>query len=219
MPLDPPEGDAGDEDVEDEHLEGLVAYGGDLRPPTLRQAYREGLFPWYAQGDPILWWSPEPRAVLFPLDDLHVPRRLARVVARSDLEVRWAGDVERVARACADARADGTWIHPEMIDAYAALGRSGDARAVEVWRAGRFVGGIYGVVVGAVFCAESMVHLETDMSKVALVSLVEHLRQRDFELLDAQLMTPHLARFGVRPMPRTEYLTRLAVLRERNVSW
>lgn len=219
MPLDLPEPGTGDEDADDEHLEGLVAYGGDLEPPTLRHAYREGLFPWYAEGDPILWWSPEPRAVLFPLADLHVPRRLRRVVARSDLDVRLDGDVGRVAQACADARPGATWIHPEMVQAYAALGARGDARAVEVWREGRLVGGIYGVAVGAVFCAESMVHRETDMSKVALVKLVEHLDARGFRLLDAQLMTPHLARFGIRPMPRAEYLTRLASLRERSVAW
>jgi len=210
---------ADDDEGEEADLGGLVAYGGDLGEATLRHAYAQGLFPWYAAGDPILWWSPEPRAVLHPLRDLHVPRRLRRVLEREDLEVRADGDVERVARACADARPGATWIHPEMIEAYAALGRAGDARAVEVWREGRFVGGIYGVVVGAVFCAESMVHLETDMSKVAFVRLVEHLRGRGFDLLDAQLMTPHLARFGVRPMPRAEYLTRLATLRERRVAW
>lgn len=218
MPPDPPL-PPDDDEADEADLAGLVAYGGDLDEGTLRQAYAGGLFPWYATGDPILWWSPDPRAVLHPLSDLHVPRRLRRVLERDDVEVRSDGDVGRVARACADARQGATWIHPEMIEAYAALGRAGDARAVEVWREGRFVGGVYGVVVGAVFCAESMVHLETDMSKVAFVRLVEHLRVRGFQLLDAQLMTPHLARFGVRPMPRAEYLARLALLRGRRVAW
>ena len=191
----------------------LVGWGGRLDVATLRSAYRHGLFPWYGEEDPPLWWSPDPRAIL-PLEALHVPRRLQRTLRRADLSVEPHGDVEAVARACAVGREDGCWIHEEMVQAYADLARSGDAHALEVRREGRLVGGVYGVAVGAVFCAESMFHRERDLSKVALVRLVGHLRERGFALLDVQMQTPHLARFGVREVPRASYLAALARLRD-----
>jgi leucyl/phenylalanyl-tRNA--protein transferase len=196
----------------------LVGWGGRLDVATLRATYRHGLFPWYGEDDPLLWWCPDPRAVL-PLESLHVSRRLRRTLRRPDLVTEPDGDVETVARACAERRADGCWIHEAMVEAYAALARAGDAHALEVRRAGRLVGGIYGVAVGAVFCAESMFHRETDMSKVAFVRLVEHLRARGFALLDAQMPTPHLATLGVEEIPRAAYLARLAELRDATVRY
>jgi len=186
---------------------GLVGVGGDLRPQWLLPAYRRGIFPWYDEGDPILWWSPDPRAIL-ELDSLHVPRRLQRTLrsGRFTFTVNRAfGDV---IRGCAD-RPEGTWITDEMLRAYLTLHRLGHAHSVEAWADGELAGGLYGVAVGGLFAGESMFTRRRDGSKVALVYLVERLRERSFQLFDIQMRTEHTARLGAVEIPRKEYLARL----------
>ena len=191
--------------------EGLLAIGGDLSPDRLIAAYRRGVFPWYEPGGPILWWSPDPRFVLFP-GEIRISRRLRRTIRSGRFEIRFDAAFDRVVRACAETprdHEDGTWITPEMQDAYGRLHRLGLARSVEAWRDGRLVGGVYGVIAGRCFCGESMFHAETDASKVALVALVEWLAAEGFEMLDCQVRSEHLVSLGAREIPRDEYLMRL----------
>jgi leucyl/phenylalanyl-tRNA---protein transferase len=189
----------------DEH--GLLAIGGDLRPETLRDAYRHGVFPWFDEMTPICWWSPDPRTVL-PLDGLHVSRRLARTLRSGRFTVTVNRDFADVIRGCAE-REEGTWITSEMVTAYERLHALGHAHSVEVWQAGELAGGLYGVAVGGLFAGESMFHRRTDASKVALVVLVARLRERGFVLFDVQMTTPHLTRMGAVEISRAEYLKRL----------
>lgn len=161
------------------------------------------------EDEEIGWFSPDPRGVL-PLKAMHVSSRLARVVRSGRFEVAIDRDFEGVMRACAADREEGTWISEDIIESYVALHRAGMAHSVETWREGRLVGGLYGVHLGGAFFGESMFHVETDASKVALVALVTRLRERGFSLLDIQWVTPHLATFGAIEIPRTEYLQRLA---------
>lgn len=186
---------------------GLVALGGDLRPAWLLEAYRNGIFPWYNAGDPICWWSPDPRAI-FELDGLHIARRLRRTLRSGRFTVTINQDFAGVIRGCAD-RAEGTWIIPEMIAAYERLHRLGHAHSVEVWADGVLAGGLYGVALGGFFAGESMFTRRLDASKVALVHVVERLRERRFELFDTQFVTEHTARMGAIEIPRAEYLARL----------
>lgn len=187
---------------------GLLAVGGDLKPETLLAAYRHGVFPWYDEGDPILWWSPDPRAV-FELEGLHVSRRLRRTLRSGQFKVTFNRDFAGVIRGCAEGREEGTWITPDMMDAYEALHRLGHAHSIEVWRDENLAGGIYGVAVGGLFAGESMFTRERDTSKVALVHLVERLRDRGFQLFDIQFLTDHTKRLGAIEIPRMEYLRRL----------
>lgn len=189
--------------------EDVVAVGGRLEPGLVLDAYRHGVFPFYDASQPVLWWCPDPRAVL-PLEAFHVPRRLARTLRHPDWNVSVDTDFEAVIRACDEDRADGTWIHPEMVRCYTALHHQGHAHSVEVRRSGRLVGGLYGVAVGGVFAAESKFHRERDASKVALVHLVRRLVERGYSLLDVQFVTPHLARFGCVEVPREAYLALVA---------
>jgi len=198
--------------------EDVVAVGGALEADVVFDAYRHGVFPFYAADQPVLWWCPDPRAVL-PLDALHVSRRLARTLRRRDLVVRRDTAFEAVMRACDQDRPDGSWIHEAMVEAYVELHRRGHAHALEVWIEDRLVGGIYGVAVGGVFSAESMFHRERDASKVALVHLAGHLAARGFDLLDVQFVTPHLARFGALEIPREAYLERVRRARDDDVSF
>jgi len=188
---------------------GLLAVGGDLRPERLLAAYAAGIFPWYEEP-PILWFSPDPRAVL-PLRSLHVPRRLLRTLRQGRFELRMDSAFDAVVRACAAPRsgAQGTWITPEMIAAYGKLHALGFAHSCEAWREGVLVGGVYGVSLGSAFFGESMFHRERDASKAALVTLAYQLRTWDFTLFDAQLQSPHLARFGVEEWPRKRFLAAL----------
>ena len=191
--------------------EGLLAIGGDLAPDRLVAAYRAGIFPWFEAGGPILWWSPDPRLVLFP-GEARVSRRLARTIRSGRFEVRFDTAFDRVVRACAETprgHEDGTWITPEMQEAYGRLHRLGHARCVEAWRDGALVGGVYGVVAGRCFCGESMFHAEADASKVALVALLERLAAEGFEMLDCQVRSEHLVSLGAREIPRDEFLMRL----------
>lgn len=179
----------------------------DLTPATLIWAYANGVFP-MAVRRRIEWFSPDPRCII-ELDDFHVPRSLRQVRRQERFELRINADFDSVIRACAD-RPEGTWISPEIITAYSELHRLGLAHSVESYRGGRLAGGLYGVTLGGAFFGESMFHRESEASKVALVHLVDRMRDRGMVLLDTQRQTPHLARFGAVEIPRREYLCRLA---------
>jgi leucyl/phenylalanyl-tRNA--protein transferase len=195
--------------------EGLVAHGGDLAPSTLVAAYRVGIFPWPYEGEDLLWWSPDPRAIL-PVDGFHVSRSLARTVRRGRFRVTLNADFGTVIDGCA-AR-DETWITPALRAAYVRLHALGWAHSVEVWdSAGDLAGGLYGVAVGGLFSAESMFHRARDASKVALVALVQHSRRVGTTLLDVQVPSPHLASLGARAIPRREYLGLLRTALTRRV--
>jgi leucyl/phenylalanyl-tRNA--protein transferase len=190
---------------------GLLCAGADLSPERLLDAYSKGIFPWFSEGDPILWWSPHPRMVLFPAE-LKVSRSLRKAVARRTFETRFDTAFAEVMRACAEPRDGqaGTWIVPEMVAAYTRLHERGFAHSVESWRDGRLVGGLYGILLGRVFFGESMFSRETDASKVALVKLVARLEALGVGLVDCQQATRHLASLGAREIPRREFAQRLA---------
>ena len=192
---------------------GLLCAGADLSVPRLLAAYRNGIFPWYSGDEPILWWSPDPRMVLF-CDELKIPRSLAKNLRNKGFETRIDSAFAKVVKACAEPRKDeaGTWISAEMQAAYVALHRAGHAQSVETWLDGRLVGGLYGVAIGRAFFGESMFSRKTDASKVALVALVEELRRRDCPMIDCQQRTPLLASLGAREIPRRQFLRRLAAL-------
>ncbi|MGZ5570165.1 MAG: leucyl/phenylalanyl-tRNA--protein transferase [Usitatibacter sp.] len=185
---------------------GLLCAGGDLSPARIVAAYSRGIFPWFSAGDPILWWSPDPRMVLFP-GELKVSRSLRKTIARGVYETRVDTAFRAVMEGCAAPREGqgGTWIMPEMIDAYSRLHEAGLAHSVESWRDGELVGGLYGVALGRVFFGESMFSHAPDASKVALVKLVERLRAADFRLIDCQQATAHLASLGAREIPRKAF--------------
>lgn len=191
--------------------DGLLAVGGDLGPERLLAAYAEGIFPWYDERSPILWWSPDPRLVLEP-EALHVSRRLARTLRQGRFRVSSDTAFEEVIRSCA-ARARpgqrGTWITPEMIGAYVRLHELGFAHSFECWADGALVGGLYGVSLGAAFFGESMFADRSDASKVAFVRGVEWLRARGIRLVDCQVRTEHLVSLGAHEIPREEFLERL----------
>lgn len=192
--------------------DGLVAVGGELSPKWLLDAYRHGIFPWpVCEDDMMLWWSPDPRAIL-PLDGLHISRRLRRTLRSGKFRVSYNEDFAGVITCCASGpgREGGTWLTDEMIDAYVRLHQQGHSHSVEVWHADRLVGGTYGVAIGGLFAAESMFYRERDASKVALAHLVDRLNERGFQLLDVQQWTPHTGRLGVVEISRDEYLDRLA---------
>ncbi len=191
--------------------DGLLAIGGDLKPERLLAAYRQGIFPWYEPGGPILWWSPDPRLILLP-GEFHLSRRLRRTIQQGRFETRHDTAFARVIRACAEVpreHEDGTWITPEMQKAYIRLHELGHAHCVESWRNGSLVGGIYGVRVGRCFCGESMFHYEADASKVALAALVQRLAAEGMDMIDCQITTPHLVRLGAREIPRRTFLNLL----------
>ncbi len=189
---------------------GLLAMGGDLSPQRLLAAYVRGIFPWYEPGQPILWWSPDPRAVLWP-DNLHVSRRLQRTRRRSGLSLTCDRSFTTVVQCCAEPRryAEGTWITGEMSDAYSALHELGWAHSFEAWQEDELVGGLYGIAIGRVFFGESMFSRVTDASKIALITAVEYLRARDFALLDCQIWSSHLSTLGATTLPRAEFLQQL----------
>ncbi len=193
---------------------GLLAIGGDLSPQRLLAAYAHGIFPWYSPGQPILWWSPDPRMVLFP-DELKVARSLAKRLKRQDYEIRFDSAFRDVMQACsATPRTDqdGTWIVEEMIAAYCHLHELGHAHSVETWIDGKLAGGLYGIAIGRMFYGESMFHHVTDASKIAFVHLVRYLRHHGFGMIDCQMNTAHLARFGAREIPRDTFAARLGEL-------
>lgn len=194
--------------------DGLLAAGGDLSPARLLAAYRRGIFPWYSPGQPILWWCPDPRAVLFT-DRVHVSRRLARVLRQQRFTLsmdRAFGEVVAVCARVPRRGQDSTWITEEMQAAYRILHEQGHAHSVEVWQNETLVGGLYGVAVGRVFFGESMFSRVSDASKIALVSLARQLARWGFPLVDCQVASAHLERLGARGIPRTEFLALLGEL-------
>jgi leucyl/phenylalanyl-tRNA--protein transferase len=202
---------------------GLLAAGGDLSPARLLAAYRHGIFPWYNEAQPILWWSPDPRTVLF-VAEFRRSRSLRRVVRQRRFEVRVDTAFRSVMAGCAEPRSgqSGTWITPAVIDAYTVLHQQGHAHSVEAWRDGKLAGGLYGVTLGRMFYGESMFARETDASKVALVKLVAVLGRLGMPLIDCQQETEHLARFGARPVARrvfADWLSRLVNSPEPAEDW
>jgi leucyl/phenylalanyl-tRNA--protein transferase len=192
---------------------GLLAAGADLSVERLLEAYRRGIFPWYSSGQPPLWWSPDPRMVLY-CEELKVSRSLAKSIRNKGYEVRIDTAFTEVLRGCAAPRRSeaGTWLGADMRVAYARLHEQGYAHSFETWHEGELVGGLYGVALGRMFYGESMFSRATDASKVALVSLVSHLRSRNFPLVDCQMHTPLLESLGAREIPRREFLRALAAL-------
>jgi leucyl/phenylalanyl-tRNA---protein transferase len=192
--------------------EGLLAVGGDLRAERLLEAYRHGIFPWYNPGQPILWWSPDPRVVLFP-SKLRVTRSLRKTLRQKKFSVTLDTAFREVIQGCAQPRLrspdGGTWITPEMIEAYCVLHKRGLAHSVESWRDGKLAGGLYGVASGRAFFGESMFSRETDASKVAFVHLVRQLQRWGFTLIDCQLPSAHLFSLGAEEIRRRDFLARL----------
>lgn len=195
--------------------DGLLAVGGDLSVARLVNAYRHGIFPWYSDGDPILWWSPDPRTVLIP-DQLRQSRSLRKLLRRRVLGVTMDRDFAAVIKACAEPRepGGGTWLVPEMISAYRALHVRGIAHSVEVWQDARLVGGLYGVAVGGVFFGESMFSRVSNASKVALVHLCQRLADWGFGMIDCQVLTGHLIRMGATQVRRARFVRMLEALRD-----
>lgn len=190
---------------------GLLAVGGDLSVERLLLAYSMGIFPWYSEGDPVLWWSPDPR-LLFFADTFHVTRRLARTLRQGRFAITLDSAFDEVVTACAAAWRPGqagTWITDDMKTAYGALHRAGYAHSIECWRDGVLVGGMYGVSLGRCYFGESMFSRERDASKVALARMMDLLRAWGFAFLDAQMPTPHLLSLGGMTIPRREFLARL----------
>jgi leucyl/phenylalanyl-tRNA--protein transferase len=189
---------------------GLLAVGGNLSPRRLVAAYMNGIFPWYSEGQPILWWSPDPRAVLFP-DKINISRSMRKELRGGKFEVSLDRAFGDVIEACAQPRAksQGTWITSDIVEAYDHLHRMGLAHSVEVWHEQRLVGGLYGVAIGRVFFGESMFSRMTNASKVALISLVKQLRAWDFAVVDCQIQSTHLRSLGSEDLPRAEFIALL----------
>ena len=201
--------------------DGLLAIGGDLSPERLLLAYRQGIFPWYSQHTPPLWWSPDPRLVLFP-DELRISTSLRRVMKKNRFRVTMDEAFLEVIRQCATVKrkeGEGTWIIPEMVEAYHRLHRLGYAHSLESWQEGELVGGLYGVVLGRVFFGESMFAQRTDASKIAFLHLVQLLERLHFAMIDCQVTTGHLKRFGAREIPRKEFLELLSAALKEATTW
>jgi leucyl/phenylalanyl-tRNA--protein transferase len=193
--------------------EGLLAIGGDLSAERLLLAYRTGIFPWFSDDEPILWWSPDPRLVLYPRE-FHLSRSLEKTIRRGDFRVTMDQAFEPVIRACGRVRrvtGEGTWIVPEMIEAYCGLHHAGLAHSLEAWQGDHLAGGLYGISLGNCFFGESMFARVSNASKVALAALVAYLRAEAFGLIDCQVTTGHLQRMGAREIPRSLYLEELQV--------
>ena len=192
---------------------GLLCAGLELTPELVLAAYERGIFPWYSEGQPVLWWSPDPRMVLTP-QDFNLHRSLRKTLKSSRFEVRTDTSFEAVMRACAEPRPDqgGTWISEAIVDAYSALHRAGFAHSVETWMDGELVGGLYGIALGRVFFGESMFIRRSDASKIAFAHLIAQLKRWQFELIDCQQKTDHLASLGAAPISRSDFLERLSRL-------
>lgn len=189
---------------------GLLAAGGELSPQRLLSAYRQGIFPWYEDPSPILWWSPDPRTVLYP-DQVHISRSLRRRIRRGNFQVTADVDFSAVIEACAvtGSRRRGTWITPEVAAAYTRLHHAGYAHSVEVWMDGTLAGGLYGLALGRMFYGESMFARRTDASKLALVALCRQLQRWEFGMIDCQVHNPHLASMGAIELPRESFAAQL----------
>ena len=190
---------------------GLLAVGGDLSAKRLLKAYRNGIFPWYSEGDPILWWSPDPRLILLP-EELKIPRSLRKVIKKEKYKITFDLAFSEVIRNCATIRTEKdepTWLVEQMIEAYSTLHQSGYAHSIEAWNGEELVGGLYGVGLGKCFFGESMFTRQPDASKAAFVFLVEHLKKEGFHFIDCQVTTHHLLRFGAKEISRADFLIRL----------
>jgi leucyl/phenylalanyl-tRNA---protein transferase len=189
--------------------EGLLAVGGDLSPERILLAYKMGIFPWYSEDEPILWWSPDPRLVLYP-DELHISQSLKKIIKKQIFHITCDMAFDEVIRSCAALRAEGgTWLNEDMIQAYTQLHRSGLAHSFEAWHEEKLAGGLYGISLGKAFFGESMFSLMSNASKTAFASLVNHLKIHHFNFIDCQVRTRHLMKFGAREIPRTIFLDQL----------
>lgn len=192
--------------------EGIVAVGGDLKPERVMLAYRKGIFPWFESDDFLLWWSPDPRMVLFP-DQVKISKSMRAVLRKKQFEVTFNKAFDDVVEACAKVKRfgqNGTWITPGLMEVYSTLHTQGHAHSVEVWEEDFLVGGLYGIDLGTVFCGESMFSKANNASKVALISLAKELKKNKYELIDCQVPTQHLASMGAESIPRSEFLTYLS---------
>jgi leucyl/phenylalanyl-tRNA--protein transferase len=199
--------------------EGIVAFFGDLEPETLLTAYRQGIFPWPVEGLPLAWFCPEKRAIL-EFDRLHIPRSLQRQIRKKPFRISFDKAFEQVILACAVAARpgqQGTWITPAIIKAYVRFHRMGHAHSIEAWEGDQLVGGLYGVDAGGAFAGESMFHLKPHASKLALLQLVDHLREKGAQWMDIQMLTPHMTALGAREIPRDEFLDLLASTLKRRL--
>ena len=199
-------------DVKEADPEGLLAVGGDLSPQRLLLAYRQGIFPWYSVNEPILWWSPDPRAIV-PLNDFRINRTMEKVLKRGTFEIKVNTAFETVINACArrERNSKSGWITEDMISAYINLYEMGFAHSVEAWKDGKLAGGLYGVAICGMFAGESMFHKESNASKAALCALVERMKLRGYRLLDCQMVTDVTRQMGALDIRRTDYLKRLEV--------
>ncbi len=196
-------------DANDASPQGVVAYGGDLNPNRIIKAYMNGIFPWYNEGDPILWWSPNPRLVLY-FDDFKVSKSLQKSIDKKIYDIKFDTNFKEVMCECAKVPRvgqKGTWILPEIIEAYEKLFELGFAHSFEAYFEGELVGGGYGIVIGDIFCGESMFAKKSDASKVAFYYLVKHLKQKGFRFIDCQIPTPHLVSLGAQEIPREKFLS------------
>ena len=192
--------------------EGIVAVGGDLKPERVMLAYRKGIFPWFESDDFLLWWSPDPRMVLFP-DQVKISKSMRAVLRKKQFEVTFNNAFDDVVEACAKVKRfgqNGTWITPGLMEVYSTLHTQGHAHSVEVWEEGVLVGGLYGIDLGTVFCGESMFSKANNASKVALISLAKELKKNKYKLIDCQVPTQHLVSMGAESIPRAEFLTYLS---------
>ncbi len=207
-------------DVKEADLEGLLAVGGDLSPQRLLLAYRQGIFPWYSANEPILWWSPDPRAII-PLDDFRINRTMQKILKRGSFEIKVNAAFEEVINACADRESNSKsgWITKDMISAYINLYQMGFAHSVEAWKDGKLAGGLYGVAICGMFAGESMFHKESNASKAALCALVERMNKRSYSLLDCQMVTEVTSKMGALEISRADYLKRLEVALTVNCSF
>ncbi|SEQ59707.1 leucyl/phenylalanyl-tRNA--protein transferase [Rosenbergiella nectarea] len=194
--------------------QGLLAYGGDLLPGRLIAAYQQGIFPWFSEEDPILWWSPDPRAVL-PIDAFHLSRSMQRFLRHCPYHVTLNHNFRAVIEGCASTHFDGTWITEEVITAWCNLAAMGHAHSLEVWCENELVGGIYGMALGGIFCGESMFSRQPNASKLALFQLCHHFSAYGGELIDCQILNPHTHSLGAREISRQQFLTQLADLQKR----
>lgn len=199
--------------------DGLLCIGGDLSPGRLVLAYENGIFPWFSDNDPILWWSPDPRLVLFP-DKVHVSKSLKKALRKNRFEIRVNTCFESVIRACSQPRDvdTGTWLVDEMIDAYVTLHQKGFAHSIEAWSDGRLAGGLYGISLGRCFFGESMFSKQTDASKIALVTLAAHLTRHRFDLIDCQIASDHLSSMGAVEISRANFLKQIQTSVKKKVS-
>ena len=194
--------------VEMASTEGILAFGGDLQPQRLMLAYQSGIFPWYNEGEPIIWYSPDMRMVLFP-EELYISKSMRRLIAKNEFTLTWNKAFELVIDQCQKSpRKDqlGTWITEEMKQAYIKLHKMGFAKSIEVWREDELIGGLYGIDLGHVFCGESMFSKVSNTSKLAFIHLVQELQKKDYKLIDCQVYNEHLESLGAREIPRQEFM-------------